>query len=420
MEGFLEFLSDDLLANVISLVSISVPVILFLLYRFKKTVAKEQVAIIGNHFRSIVDQISSGSTDSRVAAAIQLRRFLNSTTEFGVNKMPYAKDCLEVTSAFLKIMPTSNLQKILADNLRYVPNEFLIEADLQRVNLSKAYISDKKKFLDFSRADFFQANLSGASLREVCLENAQFYEANLSGATLRDTNLRGANFQSSAIFNTDFRGADLDGANFSNSKIFNANFKDAINIDKAKFDGCIGQGNTFPAGYESEFDCWNSESAESKKVFVSRPGILDLRQKNISDIVKYKLVSDGVDVVELGRGEYESANVITKLNEMIGGCSGVIVFGFRSILIRDGEYRMGTDDHRVIESAFVSTPWNQIEAGIGIAQGKQTLLIHDAEISDGLFDPMVQDSLIQRAELQPDMKETSKAVSDWIRIISPK
>src|SRR5690554_5817824 len=145
MSEFMDFVSGDLLANIIALGSVSIPLFAFLIYRLRKTIAKDNVLVIGSHFREIVDQISAGSGESKIAAAIQLRRFLSRNTEFGVNKMPYAKDCLEVMSAFLRVMPTSNLQKILADNLRYVPNEFLIKADLQRVNLSKAYISDSNK-----------------------------------------------------------------------------------------------------------------------------------------------------------------------------------------------------------------------------------------------------------------------------------
>ncbi|PTB99098.1 hypothetical protein C9993_04815 [Marinobacter sp. Z-F4-2] len=414
----LDFLADDWLANVVGLVTLVIPVVGFLFYKFKKTIAKEQVMVIGDHFRKIVDQVTTGSLDTRVSAAIQMRRFLNSETEFGISKMPYARDCLEVTSALLKVMPTSNLQKILADNIRYVPASLLKNADLQRANLSKAYLSDSEDRIDLSGADFFQANLSGASFKNSILEGAQFYESTLSGSTLKGCNLRSANFNAAALSNVNLLGADLKGTNFSNAKIFNVDFSGAKNLSEACFQGAMGYGNIFPEGFDTPIRSYLSNSTQQPKVFISKPGILDIRQSHIVEIIRSELRASGLELVELERGNYEAANVVSKLNSEIGQCVGIIVFGFRGVFIKEGEYRMGTDDHTLIDSAFFSTPWNQIEAGIGIAQKKLALLIHDSEVTDGLFDPMVQDSLIQRVELDSDLKNVSDVLKRWIKSLA--
>ncbi len=410
----IKILADEWLANVIALLTLVIPVVAFLFYKFKKTIAKEQVMVIGDHFRKIVDQVTTGSLDARVSAAIQMRRFLDSETEFGVSKMPYARDCLEVTSALLKVMPTSNLQKILADNIRLVPSSLLINADLQRANLSKAYLSDRERRIDLSGVDFFQANLSGASLKNSIIQGAQFYEATLSGTTLRGCDLRSANFYAATLCNVDLRGADLKGTDFSNAKLLNVDFSGAKNLAEASFQGSSGYGNIFPDGFESPVRSYLSSVTAQPKVFISRPGILDIRQSHIVEIIKSKILASGIECVELERGDYEAANVVSKLNKEIGQCVGIIVFGFRGLFIKEGEYRIGTDDHRLIQSAFVSTPWNQIEAGIGIAQEKPTLLIHEPEVSDGLFDPMVQDSLIHRVEIDSDFKGVSEVSKRWI------
>lgn len=410
----LNILGDKWFTNIIALLTLVIPVVAFLFYKFKKTIAKEQVMVIGDHFRKIVEQVTTGSLDARVSAAIQMRRFLDSKTEFGVSKMPYAKDCLEVTSALLKVMPTSNLQKILADNIRLVPSNLLINADLQRANLAKAYLSDSKRRIDLSGVDFFQANLSGASLRNSIVQGGQFYEATLSGSILRGCDLRSANFYAATLCNVNLRGADLKGTDFSNAKLINVDFSGVRNLAEASFKGSSGYGNIFPDGFESPVRSYLSSATAQPKVFISRPGILDIRQSHIVEIIKSKILASGMECIELERGDYEAANVVSKLNKEIGQCVGMIVFGFRGLFIKEGEYRMGTDDHRLIQSAFTSTPWNQIEAGIGIAQEKPALLIHESEVTDGLFDPMVQDSLIHRVEIDSDLKGVSEVSKKWV------
>ena len=78
-----------------------------------------------------------------------------------------------------------------------------------------------------TEANFYQANLSHAIIREACLDKAQFGEADLleakldgsvtlRKATLFDANLRGvstefANFEKAEISGADFTGADMNG-----------------------------------------------------------------------------------------------------------------------------------------------------------------------------------------------------------------
>lgn len=69
--------------------------------------------------------------------------------------------------------------------------------------------------------DFFQANLSKASLRRANLAGAVLYEADLRDAVLVDANMKGANLQGA-----DLRGARLSGTDFSG----------AVHLDKAVID----------------------------------------------------------------------------------------------------------------------------------------------------------------------------------------
>ena len=68
--------------------------------------------------------------------------------------------------------------------------------------------------------DFFQANLSNASLKNSDFSNAIFYQATLHNTVFNGTYLHGASFDES----------DLLGATFNGAKLYGASFRDAINV----------------------------------------------------------------------------------------------------------------------------------------------------------------------------------------------
>lgn len=91
------------------------------------------------------------------------------------------------------------------------------DASLQRAQLSKVYW----RYVNASKVDFFEANLSDAGLRDGWFAGAAFYGANLRGAVLRNADLRWAYFDKADLRGADLRGADLTGA---------------IGLEGAKFD----------------------------------------------------------------------------------------------------------------------------------------------------------------------------------------
>ena len=444
MLNLTEIANTQLFGNLLTLILALTPAIFAtVLYRIKRSITKQQVIAIGEHFRTIVEQITSGTVEKKVSSAILLRRFFDPKSEFGIGGTPYAKDCLTVTCALLKVLPTSNLQKVLADNLRYAPTDALQHADFQRANLAKAYLgrrppkkskrttfqsfnvfkinkhlSTNEEFsegepLNLSEADFFQADLSGASLRGAILFKAKFYEATLSNTTLRDTDLRSANFHAATLHSADLRGADLTGASFSGATLINVNFQGA-KLEGANFDGARGTGNKFNENKPLNLNPFIEITSSTKKIFLSKPGILDARQQHLVASARNLIESRGFEAVELRRGDYDACNVVSKLNKMIVECSAVIVFGFRSLYVSQGEHRLGTDDYCEVKSLSLSTPWNQIEAGMAVSLGKMVMLVHDNEVSDGIFDPSVQDSYLQRITFAESLSYHENGIVSWL------
>ena len=96
-------------------------------------------------------------------------------------------------------------------------------ANLSRANLSRANLSGANLFeANLSRADLSGANLFGANLSRADLFGANLFEANLSGANLSGANLFGANLFGANLFRADLFGANLFEANLSGADLFGA------------------------------------------------------------------------------------------------------------------------------------------------------------------------------------------------------
>jgi uncharacterized protein YjbI with pentapeptide repeats len=107
-------------------------------------------------------------------------------------------------------------------------NYKLADFNLQQARLLKAYWAK----LDASNADFFEADLSGSSLRGANLSNAVFLGANLSGVQMAEASLAGA----------DLRGANLKGALLADAKGVEAAKMDATTLADAA--------TTWPPGFD--------------------------------------------------------------------------------------------------------------------------------------------------------------------------
>jgi uncharacterized protein YjbI with pentapeptide repeats len=178
---------------------------------------------VGAAFSAIVESLRSENELERMAAAVLLRRFFDRGTEQGRGGAPYKRETVEVIAAVLRQEPSGLFQKVVADGLRYARK--VVSADLQRCNLQDAYLGRKpgdKRGLNLSNTDFFRADCTGASFREVVAKGSIFVEATLEGTVFADAHLQRA----------DFRRAHLSGAKFSGAKIEGACFEGAENLPR--------------------------------------------------------------------------------------------------------------------------------------------------------------------------------------------
>jgi hypothetical protein len=183
---------------------------------------RESLTAVGHAFAAVVDALASKDAARRASGAILLRRFFDRRTEQGERHAPYAQEAVGVIAALLRDAEADNFQKLLADGLGYAPS--LTHADLQRCNLQNAYLGVRPgRAIDLSGADFFEADLTHASLRGARAQAAVFYRAILCDAVLSGCDLTKA----------DFRGAYLAGARFDDATIVGARFEGAHDVPAA-------------------------------------------------------------------------------------------------------------------------------------------------------------------------------------------
>jgi Pentapeptide repeats (8 copies) len=193
------------------------PAILGLLKYFDFRSRRERAAAAGQAFLTTVDALASTDEARRLAGAILLRRFFDPATEQGERTTPYAEEAVRVIAALLRGTEPGTLQKLLADGLAFAPS--LQNADLQGCVLEEAYLGKRPdRRPDMSSADFFEANLSRASLKGARACDAVFYRATLHGTVFQDSELARADFREADLQGARFDGAQLDGARFDGAQ----------------------------------------------------------------------------------------------------------------------------------------------------------------------------------------------------------
>ena len=416
METLVKQLSEPLVSNFLALVPILLIAVSTVWIYLKSSLLRESKRTVGRAFRETITGLSSPSLEVRMASAILLRRFFDKGSELGLGGTPFAKESVQVIAAVLKTLQSNDFQKILADGLRHAPLSCTQNGDFQRANLSKAYLgaedAEASSAINMEKADFYQANLSGASFRNAKLSGAKFYEALLLKTVFRKADLQNANFGFATLQDTDFRGANLRGAKFDDAVIRNVDFSNA-DITGASFLNTTGVGITgIASDVQNQFAA--NPTYPTLKVFISKPGSLDVRQSILVDQIKDLIQASGCTTVELSREEYDRSGVVTKLSDRLSGCGAMIVLGFKSIHVEVGSYRDNTDDKREIKNEFLSTPWLHIEAGMGLMKKIPVLLICDEGIDDGIFDTTVNDKMLERFSTADCLKCSQSNVKTWL------
>lgn len=130
------------------------------------------------------------------------------------------------------------------------------------------------------------------------------------------------------------------------------------------------------------------------RVFVSRPAALRSDERALADRWYEALEELGLVPVALSPAEYR-APPWTQLRALVRSCRGLVVLGFRGS----------------------PTPWNHVEAGLGIMGGLPVLVASDDGVADGVFGPEVWGEEVRGVSLRVwDGSEplAEPALQDWL------
>ena len=357
----------------------------------RKTKEREEYL---NSFNMIVSNLTSNNKTSQLSAAILLRRYLQDTT----GSTNLNSEAINVMSSLARVLPTSVFQKTLVDGLAY--GKDLSGFDFTKTNLQDAYLGCKKGEILMNTTELYLADLSYALLENIVGHGIIFYRSILLGAKIKNCDFTDGNFV----------GADLTNVVFTDVILKNANFKGAFNVPEAisskLVDGKYPDGERVTAKH----------SSTGKSIFFSMPGKTAPNAEMITNEYRRLLSSKGYDVIYYYRDLYPSYGQFSRVREDIIRSVGMVAFGLKQVNIHSATYRPETEEKAEWNNKWLSTPWSDIEVGMGLMKGMPILLVVDPDIDYGIFDNALSECYVATIPSTYDSKELEKnsQLKEWL------
>lgn len=119
---------------------------------------------------------------------------------------------------------------------------------------------------------------------------------------------------------------------------------------------------------------------ENLKIFISVGGTSTIKQEDFVKSVENRLVSENLIPNTVGRNKFSAGAPLKAVKDLMDECSGLIVIALERTYFEVGMERRGSNRETVLNNIKYTTPWNQIEAGMGYVKGMPILVI----IEDGI------------------------------------
>lgn len=157
---------------------------------------------------------------------------------------------------------------------------------------------------------------------------------------------------------------------------------------------------------------------ESKtyKLFVSKPNLLSPRQERVWKVLFAKLELRGLTPKTLNETEYDNDLPFPAARKLLKTCDGILVLGLKQTRIKSGVHRYGTKDSIKITDEYLSTPWNQIEAGMAFMLDMPVRFFAEKGVTQGVFEKGNHNYMIHQHKLTStflDGERLEKLLSDF-------
>ena len=363
------------------------------IHDFFQSKTKEKEEYISS-FNTIVSQLTSENKTTQLSAAILLRRYLKETKKYTNLK----DEAINVVSSVIRVLPMGILQKTLVDGLASAKN--LSNCDFQKTNMQDAYLGVKKGKIKIDKADLYLADLSYALIQNLTGHNIVFYRTILFGTKIKDCDFTNGNFAEADLTNTSFKNVILKGANFSGAYNIPEDIKSKLVNGK----------------YPYRKPVTAKHYSLGKSIFFSMPGKMEKVKEMLTNEYKRILERKGYDVIYYNRDVYPLFGQFNRVRESLNHSVGMVVFGLKQINIHSATYRPNTDECVDWKDKWLSTPWSDIEVGMGLMKGIPILLVKDSELNNGIFDENLTECYVANISSDYDIKklEQNPQFEEWL------
>lgn len=110
----------------------------------------------------------------------------------------------------------------------------------------------------------------------------------------------------------------------------------------------------------------------------------------------------GLKLRSLGTEDYSNKAPLLAVLQLMSKCDGVIVLGFKQILIESCIEKEGTDRSNKRSNVFLPTAWNHIEAGMAFGLNLPILIIKERGVEGGIFDQGATGKFIHQVDFSDE------------------
>lgn len=124
------------------------------------------------------------------------------------------------------------------------------------------------------------------------------------------------------------------------------------------------------------------------------PGNLSKFDEITTKTYKETLEKNGYNVIYYIKDNYPEYGQLSRVRESIMESSAIIALGFKQVNIKNRTYYPNTPKQKDITDKWLSTPWNELEVGMGIMKNLPILLVKDSSIESGIFDDKLSECFV--------------------------
>jgi hypothetical protein len=130
----------------------------------------------------------------------------------------------------------------------------------------------------------------------------------------------------------------------------------------------------------------------------------------------------GLKPLTLGRSSYNFKSPLNPVKELIDQCYGAIIIGFERTHCLIGYDKEGSKEQKEFIHRYLSTPWNQIEAGMAFQKELPLLIMKEKHLETyGILDPKLSGFFVIDLNLEIESKKFDKEflsiLESWVKAV---